>query len=270
MSKVSIIMGIYNCAETLGDAINCILHQTYTDWELILCDDGSTDNTYSVARSFYKTFPDKIILLRNESNQGLNITLNRCLSLASGQIIARMDGDDLCPPDRFEQEIRVLEQERDIAFVSGAMECFDENGVWGCVRHKEYPEREDFLYNSPFCHAPCMVRRDAYMAVGGYTEDKRLLRVEDYHLWIKMYKAGYKGKNIQNVLYQMRDDRNANNRRKFKYRLNEAYVRILAVRELGLPRIGYIRALRPIILGLMPITLYDKIHKYKLRRKALI
>ncbi len=108
------------------------------------------------------------------------------------------------------------------------MSYFDEGGIWGEYIPKQHPEEKDFLKGTPFCHAPCLVRREAYNTVGGYSESKWLLRVEDYHLWLKMYRAGYRGENLQECLYQMRDDRNAYSRRKFRYRINEAYVRILA------------------------------------------
>ena len=124
MPKISVIMGIYNCADTLGEAIDCIVAQTETDWELILCDDGSADETYAVAASYQERYPDKIVLLKNEQNLGLNATLNRCLSVAKGAYIARMDGDDLCAPDRFEKELAVLESEADIAIVSSDMTQF--------------------------------------------------------------------------------------------------------------------------------------------------
>ena len=65
MAKVSIIMGIYNCASTLPEAIDSILNQTFSDWQLVLCDDGSTDNTYAVAKSYLEKVPQKIILLQN-------------------------------------------------------------------------------------------------------------------------------------------------------------------------------------------------------------
>ena len=77
--KISVIMGIYNCADTLENAIQSILGQTIKDWELIMCDDGSQDNTYEMARLFSEKYPEKIVLLKNEKNQGLNYTLNRCL-----------------------------------------------------------------------------------------------------------------------------------------------------------------------------------------------
>lgn len=268
MSKISILMGIYNCAETLPDAICSILNQTVTDWELILCDDGSSDNTVCVALSFVQAHPDRIKLLCNPKNLGLNATLNRCLQVATGTYIARMDGDDICAPERFAEELAVMESEPNIAIVSTDMYFFDESGTWGIVQHPEYPHPRDFLAGSPFCHAPCMVRKEAYDAVGGYSVDKKLLRVEDYHLWIKMYKAGFRGKNIRKPLYSMRDDRNAYSRRKFRYRINEAYVRLLVVRELGLPASGCIYAMRPILVGLLPKSIYDKLHKWNLNRSS--
>lgn len=267
MVTISVIMGIYNCASTLPDAIDSIIKQTFNDWELIMCDDGSEDNTIEIALKYVAKYPNKIIVLKNEKNLGLNATLNKCLNVAKGKYIARMDGDDICNPKRFEKEVAVLESEKDIAIVSSDMDYFDDSGTWGKLSHPEYPKDKDFLSGSPFCHAPCMVRREAYLAVNGYSVETRLLRVEDYHLWYKMYKMGFYGKNIHQVLYSMRDDEHAYNRRKFKYRINEAYVRYLAVKNLNIPVWGYICVLRPIVVGLMPDILYDKLHKWNLRGK---
>lgn len=112
------------------------------------------------------------------------------------------------------------------------------------------------------------MRKEAYDAVKGYTEKKRLLRVEDYHLWIKMYEVGYRGKNIPKQLYLMRDDKAAYKRRKFRYRVNEAYVRGMAVRKLGLPISGYLYAIQPIIIGILPKVVYDYFHKRKLESNS--
>ncbi len=261
---VSVIMGIYNCADTLREAVESILNQTYHDWELIMCDDGSIDDTFRIAEDYKNKYPNKIVLLKNENNMGLNYTLNRCLEISRGTYIARMDGDDRCMSDRFEKELFVLESEKDIDIVSTDMYFFDETGIWGKITHPEYPVKRDFVHESPFCHAPCMVRRESYTTVNGYSESKRLLRVEDYHLWLKMYKAGYKGKNIHEGLYEMRDDRSAYKRRKFKYRLNEAYIKILAVREFHLPFYYYIFAFKPILVGILPNCIYDILHKKRL------
>lgn len=177
---ISVIMGIYNCEDTLEEAVMSIINQTETRWELIMCDDGSTDGTYDIALKYQKTNPEKFKLLKNKKNLGLNETLNRCLSVAKGKYIARMDGDDICSSERFKEELKVLENEPDIAIVSTDMEYFDETGTWGYIEHPTYPENKDFLSGTPFCHAPCMVRKEAYDKVGGYSVDKKLLRVEDY------------------------------------------------------------------------------------------
>lgn len=265
-SKISIIMGIYNCADTLPSAIESILAQTYSDWELILCDDASKDDTFLVAQNYANKYPDKIKLIRNAENLGLNKTLNNCLKLAKGEYIARMDGDDTCSPVRFEKEINFLETHPEFDIVSTGMNCFDDEGVFGISQSIEFPQNKDLVKGTPFCHAPCMVRKRAYDAVGGYAEKDSLLRVEDYDLWVRMYEKGYKGYNIQEVLYSMRDDRNAYKRRKFRYRLNEAYVKILAVKRLKLNPAYLVYALRPIIVGLMLSRIYMALHKNRMKQ----
>lgn len=96
-----------------------------------MCDDGSNDDTYEIAISYKEKYPEKIIVLQNEKNRGLNYTLNKCLKQAKGKYIARMDGDDRCDKERFAIEINVLEKEPEISIVSTDMEFFDESGVWG-------------------------------------------------------------------------------------------------------------------------------------------
>ena len=265
--KISVIMGIYNCEEYLEEAIRSILNQTYKDWELIMCDDGSSDRTYLIAKKYEKLYPAKIRVLKNPSNKGLNYTLNRCLKEAKGNYIARMDGDDRCSVDRFEKEVAVLDNQKDISIVSSYLEYFDESGVWGICKYKEYPQKKDFLRGSQFCHAASMVRREAFKKVNGYSVEKRLLRVEDYHLWMKMYAAGYTGYNIQEPLYQMRDDKNAYSRRKFKYRINETYVKMQIIKTFKLSVYSYLFAFKPVIVGLLPTKVYDLMHKRRLNGK---
>lgn len=261
MPKISVLMGIYNCAKTLPAAIDCILNQTVQDFELILCEDGSQDDTYAVAQAYQQRYPDKIVLLKNEKNSGLNITLNRCLAVARGEYIARMDGDDLCEPERFEKELAALEKTPEFAIVSCAMTYFDETGTWGRSTVNLYPQPRDLVRSGAFCHAACMARTEAFRAVGGYTEDEKFLRVEDFDLWVKLYAKGYRGRNLDDALYHMRDDRAAAARRNLRARINEARVSCKAVRLLKLPKIQYIHSLRPVLVGLLPSFLYEWLHK---------
>jgi len=123
--------------------------------------------------------------------------------------------------------------------------------------------KRDFIAGTPFCHAPCMVRCEAYKAVKGYSVDKKLLRMEDYHLWFKMYAAGYRGYMLEEPIYEMRDDRNATVRRNWMTRKNEAYVRYVGYKMLNLPWWAYIYCLRPLVLAVMPACLYNYLHKRK-------
>ena len=262
-AKVSIIMGTYNCANTLADAIDSILAQTYSHWELILCDDGSSDNTLQLAMDYQRRYPEQIKLLQNSTNLGLNKTLNRCLEHATGEYIARMDGDDLSLPERLEREATFLDEYPEYAIVSCPMIYFDEHGDWGTGASIPAPQTGDFVRGTPFCHAPCMVRAEAFRAVKGYSEDPRTLRAEDYYLWFCMYAAGYRGANLPEPLYKMRDDENAYKRRKFRYALNEAYVRFSGYGMLNLPWRSYIYVLRPILVNLIPKPIYQYLHHKK-------
>lgn len=262
--KVSIIMGIYNCESTLDEAIESLLLQTYKKWKVILCDDGSDDRTYDIAKKYAEQYGDKFVLIKNNKNQGLNYTLNHCLKYADTDYIARMDGDDISLPTRLEKEAAFLDLHPEYAIVSTPMIYFDENGDFRTGKGGGEPELSSFAKGTPFCHAPCMVRREAYEAVKGYAVSKDRLRVEDWDLWIRMYEAGYKGYMLDEALYKMRDDRNAYSRRKFKYRINEAKVGASAVKKLKLSKKYYIWMLRPIIVGLLPKGVYQYLHKKKI------
>lgn len=252
-------MGIYNCAPYLQDALDSLYRQTYQGFKVILCDDGSTDDTLKIAIA-NAALHDNVHVVKNEHNMGLNYTLNHCLEYADTEYCARMDGDDICDPLRFETEVKFLEEHPEYAIVSVTMHHFDDKGVFRTGHAFGEPKPTDYPKGVPFNHAPCMVRTEAYKAVGGYTVSDKLLRQEDYELWIKMYVAGFRGYMLDQPLYSMRDDRNAYSRRNWISRRNEAYVKYLACRRLHLPLMSYIYCLKPIILYLLPQPIYKKLH----------
>lgn len=264
--RVSILMGIYNCADTLDEAIESIINQTYTDWQLIMCDDGSKDNTFEVAERYVKEDPERFLLVKNEQNMGLNFTLNRCLELAKGEYVARMDGDDISLPDRLQKEVDFLDANPEYAIVSGSMILFDDEGDRGIDSNIEKPQVLDFIKHSPFFnHAPCMIRRDAFLAVDGYTVDKKLLRFEDCNLWYKLYGKGYRGYNFQEPIYKMRDDRNAFRRRTFSSRMRAVYVDYVGFRLVKIPFYCYPALLyvffKHFVAAVIPFWLYKKLRK---------
>lgn len=263
--EISALMGIYHCAGTLEQAVRSIQNQTYTNWELILCDDGSKDDTYAVAQRLAAE-DKRIVLLKNAENLGLNKTLNNCLAVAQGEYIARMDGDDDCLPERFEKQLAFLKSHPEFDIVSSPMILFDEKGEWGRTTAVESPRPEDVVVGSPICHAPVMLRKAAMDAVGGYTVDKHMLRVEDVNLWIKLYAHGSRCYNFQEPLYRMRNDQDALNRRKYIYRINSVYVRLKGCKMLHLPAKYYLLATNPMIAGLVPARVRQLIRRKQGKR----
>lgn len=262
MEHITVIMGVYNCGITLAEALDSLLAQTYQNFKVIMCDDGSTDETRTVAQGYVDRYPEKFVLIANDRNRGLNFTLNHCLDYADTEYVARMDGDDISLPERFEKQIEFLESHPEYAFVSTPMIYFDENGEFRRGSCRGYsPTPKDFRRGSPFCHAPSMIRRYAYENVGRYTVEKKLLGVEDYHLWFKMYAAGYKGYILDTPLYMMRDDRNAASRRTFKRYMRVSKVMNRGFKMLDMPIYTHIYSLRPVITALLPKFIYNYFHK---------
>jgi len=247
-------MGVYNCAPTLAEALDSLLAQTYQGFKVIMCDDGSSDNTYDVAQSYVDRYPDKFILIKNERNLKLAATLNHCLEYADTEYVARMDGDDISLPERFAKEIAFLDAHHEYALVSCPMIYFDENGDYRTGKTKRAPQKEDFKYGTPFCHAPVMMRTAVLKEIGCYTAEPWVERVEDYYLWYKFYKAGYKGFNLSAPLYKMRNDRNAFGRRKASDRWRTYKLGVKVKKSLGLSN-PYLSGLKGLSKTLIPTWL---------------
>ena len=260
--RISILMAVYNCADTLEEAIDSLYNQTYKDFKLILCDDGSTDNTYKIAQSYANKY-DNIVLLKNEKNLKLGASLNRCLEHADTEYVARMDGDDISLPTRFEKEINFLDTHPEYAVVSCPMIHFDETGDWGKGKAEATPNKYSFKKGTPHAHAPCMIRTSVLKEVQGYTVNKYLARVEDYYLWYKVYKAGYVGYNLQEHLYKMRDDKNAMSRRTLKSRYYSFLVKKHVLKELGVSK-PTLNALPELLKGFIPFFLMERIRKRRM------
>lgn len=267
--KISVLMGIYNCADTLGEAIDSILRQTYTHWELILCDDCSADGTYAVAKTYAEKYPEKIILLRNEKNSKLAFTLNRCLSAATGEFAARMDGDDKCTPDRFEKQLAFLKAHPDAVLCGTAMQRFSDKGGFGSVDVRPAaPDKFTPHTTVPFNHATVLAYKSCYDALGGYTVSPRTVRGQDRDLWYRFFAAGFKGVNTDEPLYLVREDEAAIKRRTAKVRWNSFKTDIIGYKMLGYPVTWYIRPIINLAKVLVPtkaILAYRNMQTKKLK-----
>lgn len=262
--KVSIIMGIYNCENTIKMAIDSILNQTYENWELIMCDDGSNDKTYEIAKK-YELMDDRIKLLKNERNKGLAHSLNRCIKESCGEYIARHDADDYSEKNRLEVEVQFLDNNKQYGFVSSGVYLFDDKEIWGQREmQKEYtPTKYDLVICNQFIHPTVMIRRDVLNKVENYTVDKKTYRLEDYDLWFKIYSQNIKGVIIPNKLYYFREDRNSYSRKKFKYRVDEMKVRLNGYKIMQVEKKYYVYALKPIIVGCIPKKILKSYHRIK-------
>ena len=188
--KVSVIMGIYNCADTLDEAIGSLIAQTYQDFEIIMCDDASTDNTYEIAEELGRRYPGKIVLIRNEKNMRLAYSLNHCLKYAKGEYIARMDGDDRCLPERFEKQVAFLDSHPEYDVVGTYMQHFTKDGPGDITKAVEYPDKYTIRDHIPFNHASIMMKKTVYDALGGYAVNSLTMRCEDREMWYRFFKAG--------------------------------------------------------------------------------
>jgi glycosyltransferase involved in cell wall biosynthesis len=172
-------MAVKNGGVLIADAIQSILSQTFTDFELIIINDGSTDDTVSTV----SRFNDPRITLISQENQGVSRASNRGLSLARGKYIVRHDHDDLSMPTRFFKQIQFLENYPQCALLGTAAEVWTPNGPTGRFRDLPTSPGEiafDLIFDSPFVLSSCMFRREVLDKVGLFSTDKARTPMEDY------------------------------------------------------------------------------------------
>jgi glycosyltransferase involved in cell wall biosynthesis len=179
MPSVSILMPVYNASPYLSDAIKSMLNQTYTDFELIILDDCSTDNSAEVAQRFKDS---RIVYHRNDVNNGLANNLNTGLKMAKGKYIARMDGDDISLPHRLQAQVVFMESNPDIDLCSCAMQMFGaDNQIWIRDRNPEMVKITMMFY-SAVLHASSVFRKDVFEKHDLYY-NQDTFPAEDYDLW---------------------------------------------------------------------------------------
>lgn len=253
---VSFILGVYNTRNfnDLDRSFYTMLNQTYGNTEIIVCDDCSTNGVYEYMLSRYGD-NERVTIIRNTQNSGLNVSLNNCLEQVHGSFIARQDDDDYSDVYKIQKQMETLLSEGDIAFISTGLVKFDQKGEWGTFIPIQHPTKMDFLNHSPFAHAACVFRKDVMMSVGGYRISPETVRCEDYDLFMRLTTAGFKGKNIPEVLYYYNKNRYQKSKRLFKYCYYEYVVRRKGYRKMGLPLWSMLFALKPIIAYFIPSSI---------------
>lgn len=261
MPTVSVIMGVYNCrrADLLDKSIRSVIVQSFTDWEFLICDDGSSDESTLELLKKYEAEDSRIRILTNEKNQGLCAALNTCLKNCTGKYIVRQDDDDVSRPERFQKLVEFADTHPEYAIVGSIADVSDDRGVWGEYPLEEQPEKTSFYWNSPFAHPTVLIRKEALDSVGGYRVAKETRRCEDYDLFMRMYAADYKGYNLQEKLYEYRVEQGKKKYRSMKDRVDETVVRYKGYKQMGILGRGIPYVVKPVVVGLIPQRMFAKI-----------
>jgi glycosyltransferase involved in cell wall biosynthesis len=187
---ISVCMPVYNAKRYLEEAIESILGQTFKDFEFLIIDDGSTDRSLAILKRY--AAQDARIRLWSRPNAGYVVRLNEMLHQARGDLIARMDADDVALPERFARQVEFLRSHLEVDVVGGGQELIDSKGYHLSIYHdplghEEIQER-GLAGACPINHPSVMMRRKAVLAVGGYRV--KMMPAEDLDLWLRMSEHG--------------------------------------------------------------------------------
>jgi len=199
---VSVIMSVYNSEEYLMESIDSILNQTFENYEFIIIDDGSTDNSAKIIQT---SKDRRIRLLRNHKNIGLPLSLNKAIKLSRGQYIARMDADDIAPPYRLERQVNYLYSNSHVDILGGQVVSIDINGVR--IKNSNKPLKSSQInkaaeFSCPLNHPTYMVKKEIYEELDGYREI--FTYGQDYDFILRAIDRGFVIKNMPDILLYYR------------------------------------------------------------------
>ena len=204
---VSIIMPSYNQGDYLGEALDSVLAQTYSDWECIIIDDGSTDNTKDIAELYCNK--DKRVKYLYQENQGVVVARNNAISKCSGELILPLDGDDRIGASYLEKAVKILKSNPNIKVVYCDAEFF--GGKTGFWKLPKFSIEMQLCWNCIFCTA--LFRKKDYENAGGYNINMKE-GLEDWDFWLSMFENGGEAYKIPEVLfyYRIKDSSTSRNK----------------------------------------------------------
>ncbi len=256
--KISILMGAYNSEKTLAKSIESIINQTFTNWEFIICDDASIDNTWSIIQQYAKQ-DSRIKPIQNPVNLGLAATLNHCLKSAVGNFIARQDADDTSVSGRLEEQMKYLELHPEIDVLSTNAFLCDEHGVvWGERLSSMNIKKTDWARGSQIIHACVLMKAEILKKVNGY--DPKAIRVEDYDLWMRILAISGVVKTMPAKLYTIQWSFHDYRRKKVIDRLRETKYKFKGMLLNKMPLWSYIFVVKSFIVILVPNFILYKYH----------
>lgn len=207
MVKISIIIPVYNQEKFIGETITCLLNQTFRDWECIIVNDGSTDFSEGVMEKFI--IEDSRFKYTFQKNKGLPAARNAGIKLAKGEYIAFLDADDLLNELALQLATKYLDENKDIAIVSGAWDNIDQNGKiisskQGPAKSRDY--RKDLLFGNLFPVHAALLRKEIILKVGDF--DESLTSHEDWDFWLRAAFSGFKFASIDTLVAHYRKHQN--------------------------------------------------------------
>ena len=206
-NKISVILPVYNSQEFLSQSINSILNQTYKNFELIIIDDGSTDNSKEICEYFSKK-DNRVIFIDND-HQGLTKSLNKGLEIAKGKFIARQDADDVSLPERFEKQINWFLKDEGRVLCGTNCKILNEDNSYKNNKSLKFTNSgiiKKLKYSNCFVHSSTMFLRNSSQNLGNY--DENLEYAQDYDLWWKLTTLGEVG-NLNEKLLILRNRKNS-------------------------------------------------------------
>jgi len=199
---VTVLISVYNGADYLHESLSSVLSQTYDNFEILVINDGSTDNSVNIINSFHD---GRIRIINNGRNLGLTQSLNKGIQLAQGKYILRMDADDICLPNRFEEQIKFMEANQTISFSGTWFKILYSNRTTKPPVGDEEIKAGLFFYN-PFGH-PCMILKKEDFMKNELLYDEKFSYAQDYDLWVRASKK-LKSANLNIALLQYREHQN--------------------------------------------------------------
>lgn len=258
-------MSTYNAEKYIHSCLESLLSQTYENFEILIVDDNSQDQTVKLINTLAeKDFRIKLLQI-NSINQGLTKNLNSLLKFAKGNFISRMDADDICESNRLEEQVKFLEKNKKISVVGSIAYQINDEGNKKAEYRKVPLNHEDIaktiLTVNPIIHPSVMFRKEDILKIGGYNENYRT--AQDYELWFRCIANGLKLANINKPLLQYRVADNHALKRSFKYRMLDAEIRWNGTKSIGisLPK-RLISVSIPLILGAIPLWLRKLLLRY--------
>lgn len=212
--KISVILPVFNAQTYLRESIESILSQSFTNFELIIINDGSTDQSLEIIQSY----TDERIKLINQANAGLPISLNRAIAVAKGQYLARQDADDISLPSRLAEQAAYLDEHPACALLGSWANILVDNSPTD--RALQHPHLNGdialkILFFNCFVHSSVMIRKSALEKSGLYPEEREKFPPEDYDLWLRISRS-FEVANIPKALLQYRELPNSISRTKLQ------------------------------------------------------